>query len=659
MNSLRWILASLVLGLFSTVVAAQSNNITVSHFEPLQRLSIQSANSAISQKVGSSGPVTLNFDALGRSFDLRLESNHGFLSDASRSALPGGIGVYRGSLADNADSWVRIVVYEGMPRGFVWDGSEMYAIEAPGDSVVESTAPVIYRLSDTFIQPGSMTCGSQSLSGNGATVFGKLVGELGSVRAQGPGAVTEIDIGAIGDFSFTNAQGDDAAAIVAITDRLNRVDGIFSQEIGVQINVPLIETFSDPALDPFTAETDAGLLLAELRTYRENTPAQDSLGLTHLWTGRVLDGPTVGIAFNDVLCRSGVGAGLSEGNDTAAFDSLIAAHEIGHNFGAPHDGEPGLCESEPQTFIMAPSLGPSTQFSPCSKTIMQTSAALAACVTALPTVDMAVSLNGQSPNVLLSASTVLTYDVASNGSLQATNVVADFTIPANLTIDSVTTSIGDCTDGAGAVNCVLGDVPGLSDNTVTITTTPTAVGVGMLSATITTADVDERPVNDQDQFQLTVDPAVDLVITSPGSVPLTLDQSTTISARLENLSTLDATGVTLSVSFGNRVRADSATWTEGSCTVAAQQVDCQAASIANLSNSTLVVGLTGLTAGAQSYSVTLSSNEVDADPANNSINGTITVNDPAVQDSGGGAIGLPFLCILGVAALMTRRRIYI
>ena len=245
MNSFRWILASIVSGLFSPAIAAQSDSIIVSHYEPLQRLSIQSTNPEISQKFGSSGPVTLSFDALGQSFDLRLEPNRGFLSAATRSALPEGIGIYRGSLAGNAESWVRIVVYEGIPRGFVWDGSEMYAIEAPGDSIVETTAPVIYRLADTFIQPGTMTCGSESLSGNGATVFGKLIGELGSVQSQGPGAVTEIDMGAIGDFDFTSAQGDDAAAIAAIADRLNRVDGIFSQEIGIQINVPTIETFSD------------------------------------------------------------------------------------------------------------------------------------------------------------------------------------------------------------------------------------------------------------------------------------------------------------------------------------------------------------------------------------------------------------------------------
>jgi len=654
-NAFRWILASVFFSLSLPVFAGQSGNIHVSHYEPLQRLSMQSQRVAGSQKITNSGPVRLSFDALGKSFDLQLESNRGFLSAASRNALPDGIGIYRGSLAGNAGSWARIVVFEGMPRGFIWDGNQMYAIEAPGDSIVETNSPVIYRLADTFIEPGTMSCGSESLSGNGAAIYGKVVGELGSFKAQGAGAVSEIDIGAVGDSIFTNAHGGDAGAIAAITDRLNRVDGIFSQEIAVQINVPTIETFSDPALDPFTSQSNPSLLLDEVVTYRQGNPAQSSLGLTHLWTGRDLDGTTVGIAYNGVLCRPNVGAGLSEGNNTPGFDSLVAAHEIGHNFGAPHDGVPGACESVTQPFIMAPMLNGTTQFSQCSIDIMRANVALAACVTALPTVDMSVALNGQSPNVLLGANTVLTYDVSNNGLLQATDVLVDVSIPTNLTVDSIDASFGDCMEGAGTVNCVLGDVPGLSDNTVTITTTPTTVGVGTLTATVT-ADVDVRSVNNQDSLQLTVDPAVDLLINSPASVLVALDQSATITAVVENRAVLDATGVSLSISFGNGVRVDSASWASGSCAINAQQIDCQAANLARQSNSTLTVGLTGLTTGSQSYGVSMSSNEADADPLNNSLNGTVTVSDPA-DEGGGGTVGLVFLWMLSIVALLARRRL--
>ena len=652
MKAFKWIVASTVLCISSTLVAGESNGVIVSHYEPLQRLSFHTDSIGTTQKLRGAGPVTLSFDALGRSFDLQLEPNVGLLSAASRSALSAGVEIFRGRLAGDPDSWARIVVYDGMPRGLIWDGEQLFAIEAPGDSVLQATAPIIYRLADTIIVPGTMSCGADSLSGNGAAVFGKLIGELGTAMAQGPGAVSEISIGAVGDFEFTSAQGGDAAAAAAITTRLNNVDGIYSQEIGVQINVPLIETFSDPA-DPFT-EMDPILLLDELTTYRQSTPAQDSLGLTHLWTGRDLTGTTVGIAWNDVLCLSGFGSGLSEGNGSATFDSLVAAHEIGHNFGAPHDGVPGACESEPQTFIMAPMLNGSNQFSQCTITIMQANAAAAtACVTALPTVDMTVSLN-QSATVLLGTSPELTIDLNNNGASPATNVEVDITLPATVSFVSATPSSGSCTNGAGTVNCQLGDIPGTSLRTVTLTTTAAAVGVGAFDATVI-ADFDERPGNNQDSVQLTINPAVDLVINTPTAAPVLVDQSTTISAVLENRSILDATGVTLTISLNSGLQADSASWSIGSCTVAAQQIDCQTATFSSLSNSTLNIGVTGLTAGAQGYTVTLSSNEAEADPANNSVNATVTVNSPA-SSSGGGATGLPFLWLLGLAAFLTRRR---
>jgi uncharacterized repeat protein (TIGR01451 family) len=653
MRSLRWLFAGAILGLFSSVFAAQPGGITVSHYETLQRLSMQAADANVSQSRRVEGPTALSFDALGQTFDFQLEPNSGLLSSASREALPDGVGIYRGNLAGKPGSWARIVIFEGMPRGLFWDGTQMYAIEAPGDSIVKAASPIIYRLADTFIEPGTMSCGSDALSGNGATLYAKVVGEVGSALAQGPGAVSEISMGAVGDFEFTTAQGGDAAAAAAIITRLNIVDGIYSQDIGVQIVVPFIETFSNAA-DPFSDELEASLLLDELVTYRQSTPAQDSLGLTHLYTGRNLNGSTVGIAWDNTLCRSGFGSGLSEGNRTAAFDSLVAAHEIGHNFGAPHDGVAGPCLAEPLDFIMAPSLNLSnTSFSQCSIGIMQTNVAAAACITALATVDMSVALNGQPATVLLGNSPELTVVLNNNGASTATNVVADITLPNNVSFVSATPTSGSCSNGAGTVNCQLGDVPGQTGRIVTLTTTAAAVGAGQFDVTVT-SDFDERPGNNQASVQLVVDPAVDLVINSAVAGAINLNQSTTINAALENRSILDATGVTLSITLANGLRADSASWSIGACTFTDQRVDCQAANFANQSNATLSVGVTGLTAGNRSYSLVLASNEADADTANNSVNGSVAVTDPNAKKSGG-AIGLPFLWLLGLVALMRRR----
>jgi len=658
MQAFKWLSAVAMFVVSPALFAAGSNDVTVSHFEPLQRLSIRAAGNTADvsqQKVQQGTPVTLSFDALGRSFNLQLEPNNNILMTADA------VSAYRGRLADHPASWARIVVFNGVPRGMFWDGAEMFSIEAPGDSQLATDSPIIYRLADAVVLPGTMTCGTATLSGNGAMVYNQLVGELDTAIAQAPGAVSEITMGAIGDYEFTNSKGGDAPAAAAITDRLNRVDGIYSEQVGVQINVQLPETFSDSAADPFSDTSDPSTLLNELAVYRFDTPAQNATGLTHLYTGRSFPTSTVGIAYLDELCDNFAGAGLSEGTNNAAFDSLVAAHEIGHNFGANHDGDPdpnSSCPSEPDdVYIMAPSVTGLDQFSDCSIAVMRAAAAAAAsCVTAIPAVDVSIGLNSPLSTVLLGANTVLTYDVSSNGTLQAGNVIADFTLPNNFALDSVSTSVGTCGSGAGTINCVLGDIPGVTTRTITITTTPTSVGAGTLSATVATADVDERPSNNQEIVPLTVLPAVDLVVNAPSFATVLVNGITSVNATLENRSVIDATGVALSISLSNGLQANAASWSLGTCTITLQQVDCVAADFAAQSSATLNIDVRGISGGSKNFTVSLSSIEAEANPGNNSADGSVRVNDPEEDDEGGGSTGPMLLFLLTLTALLTRRR---
>jgi hypothetical protein len=385
------------------------------------------------------------------------------------------------------------------------------------------------------------------------------------------------------------------------------------------------------------------------------TPAQNSLGLTHLYTGRNFPTTTVGIAWRGALCDSYFSTGLSEGRVGLITDSLIAAHEIGHNFGAEHDGQPGTsCETEPETFIMAPSVTGNEQFSACSITVMQAEAAGASCVVALPAVDVGIRQDNPVATVLLGANTDLTYDVSVNGTLPVTDVVADFTLPGILALDSVTTSSGTCFSGAGTISCELGDLPGLSNHTIVISTTPTAVGAGMLNASVTMTDPDERAANNQDSLQLTVDPAVDLVVNTTVATRVLVDASTTVTATLENLSVLPATNLSLSVSLAGGLRADTASWTIGTCTVTAQQIDCQANSLDAQSSSALSITATAMSTGRQNVTVSLSSAEADANPSNNSASGTVNVVTPN-DDSGGGTTNPLFLLVIVLANLLGRR----
>jgi hypothetical protein len=671
MKALKWTLAAAILIVSSTAYAAASNNVTVSHFEPLQRLSIHTASNssvAVGQKSQQTTAAVLSFDAMGRSFDLQLEPNDRLFSGSSRDALTSGVEIYRGQLANDPDSWARIVVYDGVPRGLVWDGNEMFAIEAPGDSLMQTATPVIYRLADVIIDPGSMTCGVESSPTNAMGTYNKLVRELAAATtatataAQGPGAVAEITVWAIGDYEFRNAFADDAAAAVAIATRFNNIDGYFSQQVGVQIRLAApIEMINDPDV-PFSTTLDAATLLDDVSLYREATPAQMAHSLTHVYTGRSLTAPTVGIAWKGVLCQDYFGTGLSEGLGGSTIPSLIAAHEIGHNFNADHDGEPAprSCPLELEDFIMAPAVNTSNvTFSDCSIGVMeaQVVASGPSCVAPLPRVDMSISLVGQSATVLLGADTVLSYDIDHNGTVQATNVTVDFTLPVTLSFDSVTTSMGSCIPGAGGVvNCVLGDVAGLSNSTIDIAVTPMSEGVGMLNATVDSdMNPDERPGNNQVDLQLTVNPAVDLVVNTPTAPTIKIDESTTISAVLENRSILPAIGATLTVTLSNGLQIDSVSWPIGTCMISTQQIDCLVASFDAGLSSTLNVGVTGISTGSKSYTVALSSNEAEANPGDNSVSGTVRVNSP--KDSGG-ATGPLFLWLLAMFTVLARRRLH-
>lgn len=650
MSAFRWITASAFMALSCAATADVRNNVIVTHHETLEGLELPSGSSA-----AASRPEGLSFEALGRRFDLELEPNLSLFSDSARRQLPAGIAVYRGRIAGNDSSWVRLVIAGGQPRGMIFDGEELIAIEAPEDSAVAASSGVIYRLADVQIVPGTMTCAGEHAGDDGQAMYDSMVGEIRASLALAPGAISQIDMGTIADFEFSTSNIGDAGA--AMLSRMNNVDGIFSAQVGVQVTVQTVEVFSDID-DPFTDETDAGRLLDEVAQYRFDNASQFSNGLTHLFTGRVLDTTTVGIAYTGALCSQFFGAGLTEGRYGATTDSLIAAHEIGHNFGAPHDGVPGPCVDEPQTFLMAPQINQSDQFSACSIAEMQPNIDSASCIFPLPTVNIGVMFPAQPPSALLGNSVTVTFDVPNTGSENATNVVVDAVLPSNVSFISAASSAGACTLSAGDVNCPIGTVAGSASASVTISMRAETIGTDTMSATVT-ADDDTDTGNNQASTQLTVLPAVDLRVTPPGAVSVLIDNGVTVTIPQENVADLDATGVSIGVQLDSGLEPTGATWSIGTCTTSGQSVDCTAGSFAAQSSATLTIFATGVEAGPQNYSVTIASAEADRNPADNSLSGTVNVTEPGSeqQDEGAGAGGplLPGLLLLLLGGRRRRR----
>lgn len=646
--------AAVFLGLILLASARAENGSQVVYQEPLEQVRMAYTTPSGLQKPGAAQVRSLRFDAFGKRFDIDLEPNHSLLNAAQRVALDNRIGIYRGEIAGMPNSWARLVIENDMPRGMLWDGEEMWAVEVVANEATGAEEPIIYRLQDLQITPGALTCSHVRSAKNAAEFAKAMLAEGSGTTARALGAASQLDMAVIGDFEFTTAKG--ASVDTALIARMNNVDGIFSEQLGVQLNVNRIDTYTANN-DPFTGESESGALLDELTAYRLGTPAQYANGLTHLFTGRDLDTSTVGIAYTGALCSRGFGAGLTQGTHSETMDSLIAAHEIGHNFGAPHDGTSGACESETGEFLMAPRLNGIDQFSSCSITEILDDISRARCISALPGTDVAVIAGGQPAAVLLGNSETFTFEVNSVGTDSASGVNVELTIPSGVALNSASWNSGTCTSGAGVASCAIGAIAAGSGVTVTVAVATLAVGDADFVASIT-ADTDANGNNNQATVRLTVDPAVDLVSTAATAAQLSLNASTTIRPNIENRSSISATSITVTVTPNAGIRIDSASWSPGSCNIASNVLTCQAASLAAQSSDALQIAVTGISEGNQSYAMTVSATETDRNSANNNASGQVNVGPVGgggADGSGGGSLGWLTLLLLILVRLLPLR----
>jgi len=475
-------------------------------------------------------PQRASFDAYGRRFDLALESNARLLAgvgEAERAAMSG-MQVLRGTVQGMPGSWVRLTIDGERQSGMVWDGRELYVIEAADDVApravhplgVSGRKPVVYRLSDTQAELGAGTCTAVTLDrpleqASGLDEYRALVGELAQA-VEATGLSGRLRVSALADYEYFQFAGSAQSARNRIIAIFNNVDGIFSAQVGIQIELADgVTVFDDPA-DPFSSSVGRDLL-NELSAYRDSQPTLRSTGLTHLVTGRDLDGSTVGIAFIGSLCLTRFGASISQGVSTPT--SLVTAHEIGHNFGAPHDGEtadPGEpanpCETTPRTFLMAPQLNGSDQFSQCSLTQIEPRVRAATCILpVVTTADVALAAGSSAISVTSGQAFALAASVSSRGPAEATSVQLDFALPSGLSaIDGTASNGGACASQAGGIACTWPVLGANVTSAVSVNLRADAAGSYTVAAALSAAQ-DASSGNDALSFQVTA--------TAPAPIP--------------------------------------------------------------------------------------------------------------------------------------------
>lgn len=332
------------------------NHRTISKISPL----------IIKSSANSQDPTfDIDLSVDGHTFNISLQTNLKLSKklDTKQKNPPK---ILKGTANSTPNSWARLTLKDGFYTGAFFDGHELYFIDAQSavSDIVERSASnlraltsnakqVIYKASNVEL---NASCALEIHNPTASAFdYSAFVDDLSAMTATIAGR--RINVKILADTEFNTANN--GAALERMLSEMNVVEGIFSQQVNVELDITEAIVLTD---NGSLITNDATQLVYNLRT--EVAQSIGNQGVTHLFTGKELSGNTVGIAFVDALCSS-YGVGLSQNYGSAT--ALVVAHEIGHNFGAPHDAQSGsACSSTPNTFLMNPYITGSDQFSACS-----------------------------------------------------------------------------------------------------------------------------------------------------------------------------------------------------------------------------------------------------------------------------------------------------
>lgn len=579
-------------------------------------------------------------------------------NDSLGSGSPGPATAYEGELPNLPGSWARMTRTEAGWIGMWFDGARHYALDTARNLAgthalarqVAAATPMLFAMSDVRLDDKDFIGDTVLPALNGEGPLDPVAGDTGEpAMATATLPTRRLSVALVADAELVAQDG--TSTETNMLARLNIIDGIFANQVGVRIAASST-TLLTAANQPFSG-TSPATLLQQLRVYRSGSGTQQAAGLSHLMTGRNLDERTVGIAYIEGLCSTRYGASLSEARSGVSFDALIAAHEIGHVFGAPHDGE-GACASTPQDRLMATQLNGNSTFSACSLEQMAPVVARAPCLAPIDAAD--VSLGAPlSAQVALGQATALLLTVRSEGNTPVQDVELQIEMVRNSGISASAMIIdGSACQGDGVLlRCTFGALAPGSVRTVQLSLLATLAVTQRATLRLAAAN-DALPGNNSSTMDLQVVEGADLSVSvSPQPARLDVGETTVATVMLRNLGFASAPRSALAISLAPGVVAVSAASSGLACTPATSTVSCEPVDLAPGATASVALTLRAESAGNPSITASASSTRFDPQPSNNEATAQLTVagasSAPASSGSdGGGGAGAGLLLALGL-----------
>ena len=295
------------------------------------------------QVVDQEEPLIL--EVYGRQFVFEMEPrdmrSHRYLAEATgedgrrQYIPPPPVHTFRGVTVGQDHVMGRFTITEDTFDGIIFTAGDWLYLEPVKNYLPESESgkTLIYADSDVT-HTAEFQCGATSLH------HGVEKMALPEQRAQEINRTTyyTAQIATEADYRYVQKIGSVTRANRLILSTLNKVEGVYEDELRLRFEVTYQHSWTTKE-DPYYWESSARDLLNAFQGYwDENFFFQVDYDLAHMWTGSsALNG---GIAWQGTVCNArSLGFGLSSHIDHHRGASIIAAHEIGHNFGASHPDE--------------------------------------------------------------------------------------------------------------------------------------------------------------------------------------------------------------------------------------------------------------------------------------------------------------------------------
>ncbi|QDS90303.1 Cna protein B-type domain protein [Rosistilla ulvae] len=248
------------------------------------------------------------------------------------------------------------------------------------------------------------------------------------------------------------------------------------------------------------------------------------------------------------------------------------------------------------------------------------------------TLDIQVvkSLSTTTPTAIAGDQLTYVLTILNNGPIDGTGVTVTDTLPASLSIVSMTSSQGSVTSNGNALTADLGNLASGATATITVVTTLAASAAGTVSntANVTSNETDSDPTNNQSTVVNTITQETDLSITKtdvgdPTSPGNTIDYNLTVT----NNGPSNATGVVVTDNLPTGVTFVSGTGSQGTVTNNNGVITANVGNLASGSTATVTirVSVASGTTGTISNQATVTGNEPDPVTTNNSSSTTTTV----------------------------------